>query len=159
MRLDFSRKQTSQRIPVLNNIIKEHPFVSEYNSLMRELYVLQNIETYYMDFTGIYPQINCMQGCDSNFIQKWHNFGIINAIYMTTPTFPKISKLPRWIQEGVRHIYQNNPTYGPKDILILKIISIGPDFEDSNRYDAFHHIKVMKFDELEIKVYPQQKEY
>ena len=42
---------------------------------------------------------------------------------------------------------------------MLKIISAGPNFEDSNRYDAFHHIKVMKFDELEIKVYPQRKEY
>ena len=100
-----------------------------------------------------------MQGCDSNFIQKWYNFGVINTIYMTTPTFPEIFKLSRWIQEGVRHIYQNSPIYGPKDILILKIISIGPDFEDSNRYDAFHHIKVMKFDELEIKVYSQRKEY
>lgn len=70
---------------------------------------------------------------------------------MTTPTFAEISKLPWWIQDGVRHIYQNNPTYGPKDILMLKIIAAGPDFEDSNRYDAFSHIKVMKYDDLEIK--------
>ena len=42
---------------------------------------------------------------------------------------------------------------------MLKIIAAGPDFEDSNRYDAFSHIKVMKYDDLEIKVYPQWKEY
>ena len=42
---------------------------------------------------------------------------------------------------------------------MLKIISTGPDFEDLNRYDAFQHIKVMKFDELDIKIYPQRKEY
>ena len=78
---------------------------------------------------------------------------------MTTPTFAEISKLHRWIQEEVRHVYQNNPTYGPKDILMLKIIAAGPDFEDSNRYDTFSHIKVMKYDDLEIKVYPQWKEY
>ena len=38
-------------------------------------------------------------------------------------------------------------------------MSVGPDFEDSNRYDAFHHIKVMKFNELDIKIYHQRKEY
>ena len=42
---------------------------------------------------------------------------------------------------------------------MLKIFSAGPDFEDSNKYNAFHHIKVMKFDELEIKLYPQRKKY
>ena len=78
---------------------------------------------------------------------------------MTTPNFSKIFKVPRWIQEGVKHIYQNNPTYGPKDILIFKIISVELDFENSNRYDAFHHIKVMKFDKLDMKIYPQWKEY
>ena len=112
-----------------------------------------------MNFTEIYPQMNCVQGCDSNFIQKFYNFGVINAIYMTNPTFPEIFKLPRWIQEGFKYIYQNNPTSGLRDILMLKIISVGPNFENSNRYDSFHHIKVMKFNELDIKVYPQRKEY
>ena len=69
---------------------------------------------------------------------------------MTTPYFPEISKLLRWMQNGVRHIYQNKPTYGPKDISMLKIISTGRDFEGTNRFDAFHHIRVLKYDELEI---------
>ena len=56
---------------------------------------------------------------------------------MTTPNFSKISKLSRWIQEGVKHIYQNNLTYGFKDILMLKIILTGLDFKDSNRYYPF----------------------
>ena len=72
--------------------------------------------------------MNCMQGYDSNFIEKWYNFGVINAIHMTTHAFSKIFKLSRWIQ-GVKHIYQNNPIYGSKDILMLEIISSGPDFE------------------------------
>mgnify|MGYP004715043307 CR=1 FL=1 len=38
-----------------------------------------------------------------------------------------------------------------KDILILKIISAKPDFKHSNRYDAFHHIKIIKFDELNTR--------
>ena len=49
--------------------------------------------------------------------------------------------------------YQNNYIYGSKDILMFKIISATLNFEDSNRYDAFHHIKVIKFDALDIKVY------
>mgnify|MGYP004723010613 CR=1 FL=1 len=42
---------------------------------------------------------------------------------------------------------------------MLKIFSVGPDFEDSNEYNAFHQIKVLKFDELEIKLYPQRKKW
>ena len=126
---------------------------------MRELYGLQNMKIYYMNFTEIYFWMNCVQGCDSNFIQKWYNIGVINAIYLTIPNFSEIFKLSRWIQEGVKHIYQNNSTYGLKDILMLKIISTGTDFEDSNRYDTFHYIKVMKYDELDIKIYSQRKEY
>ena len=33
-----------------------------------------NTETYYMDFTEIYPRKNCVQGCNCNFVQKWYNF-------------------------------------------------------------------------------------
>ena len=83
--------------------------------------------------------MDCVQGCYSNFSQKWYNFRVINTIYITTPNFLEIFKLPWWIQ-GVKHIYQNNPTYGPKNILILKFISAEPDFEDSNRYDTFYHM-------------------
>ena len=67
---DFSWKQTFQKTPIMDNIINEHPLVIEYNCLIRELYALQNTETYYMDFTGIYPRINCVQGYDCNFVQK-----------------------------------------------------------------------------------------
>lgn len=42
---------------------------------------------------------------------------------------------------------------------MLKIISVGLDFEDSNKYDIFHHITIMKYKKLDIKVYPQRKEY
>lgn len=89
----FNWNQTSQKIPILDNISNEHPLISKYNSFMRELYGLQNTKIYYIDFIKIYSRMNCVQGYDSNFIQKWYNFGVINAIHTTTK-FSEIFKLP-----------------------------------------------------------------
>ena len=42
-------------------------------------------------------------------IRNWYDFGSIVAIYMTSPDFLEIERLPVWINEGVKDNFENNP--------------------------------------------------
>ena len=127
--------------------------------MMRELYSLSNIDNRYINFSGKYPRINYLQDSSPQEIRKWYDFGTINTIYLTSPDFPEISLLPNWIKEGVRDCYFNNPTISPKDILVLKFLSAGPDFYNDERYPAYHFIQLGKADSFSIQIQNERKEF
>ena len=54
-----------------------------------------------IDKSGIYPRIYFLQGSNPEEIREWYDFGSIATIYLTSPDFSKIARLPRWIREGV----------------------------------------------------------
>jgi hypothetical protein len=144
----FSFKPHSERTSSFENIIQRIPFledpVEKQRSKMRELYTLSQTDTRYIDFTGIYPRLNYLQGTDPKEIRYWYDFGAINSIYLSSPNFPETAELPRWIGDGVKSCYFNNSTITPKDILVLKFFSAGPDFHNDRYYPAYHFIEIQK---------------
>lgn len=126
---------------------------------MKELYSLANTDYKYIDFFGVYPRINYLQDTLAQKIRKWYDFGIINSIYLSPPNFSEISLLPSWVQEGAKDFYMNNPTIGPKDILVLKFMSAGPDYYQEERYPAYHFIRIGKVESFSINTYKDKKEY
>lgn len=144
--LSFKEKKILLDIPILQS------YVETQTSNMRDLYNLSRTDSRYVDFSGIYPRINYLQGSSPHEIRHWYDFGAINSIYLTSPDFPEISELPHWILLGVKDCYLNNPTITPKDTLILKFLSSGPDFYEENRYPAFHFIQLAKCEAFSISI-------
>lgn len=119
---------------------------------MRELFSLSNTEIRFIDYSGIYPKINYLQGSDSKEIRYWFDFGAVNTIYTASPEFQEISQLPSWIQEGVKDSYLHNPTIKPGETLLLKIYSANPDYYQTERYPAFHYIQLFKITSVSLSV-------
>lgn len=119
---------------------------------MKELFSLTNTEMRCIDFSGIYPRINYLQGSDSQEIRYWYDFGAVNSIYTASPEFREINHLPNWIQDGVKDCYLHNPTIKPGETLLLKIYSAGPDLHHTERYPAFHYIQLFKITSVSISV-------
>ena len=69
---------------------------------MERLFGLTNTKEMIVDKYGIYPRIHFLQGANPKKIRDWYDFGSIATIYMTSPNFPKIERLPGWIKEGVK---------------------------------------------------------
>ncbi|KAI3725165.1 hypothetical protein L1987_64943 [Smallanthus sonchifolius] len=90
---------------------------------MIELYNLPQTDLRYIDFTGIYPKLNYLQGSSAGEIRYWYDFGAVNMIYLTSPDFPELIYLPKWILNSVKKFYQNNPTITPKGYFRLKVFS------------------------------------
>ncbi|KAJ9545306.1 hypothetical protein OSB04_025013 [Centaurea solstitialis] len=144
--LSFKEKKILLDIPI------QQSYVETQTSNMRDLYNLSRTDSRYVDFSGIYPRINYLQGSSPQEIRHWYDFGAINSIYLTSPDFPEISELPHWILSGVRDCYLNNPTITPKDTLVLKFLSSGPDFYEENRYPAFHFIQLAESEAFSISI-------
>lgn len=142
----FKEKEMLIDIPVLQTYIEEQ------TSNMKDLYNLSGTDLRYVDFSGIYPRINYLQGSSPQEIRHWYNFGAINSIYLSSPDFSEISELPHWIMMGVKDCYLNNPTITPKDILVLKFLSSGPDFYEDKRYPAYHFIQLGKSESFSISI-------
>ncbi|KAI3725234.1 hypothetical protein L1987_65015 [Smallanthus sonchifolius] len=111
---------------------------------MIELYNLPQTDLRYIDFTGIYPRLNYLQGSSAGEIRYLYDFGAVNMIYLTSPDFPKLIYFRKWILNSVRNCYQNNPTITPKDTLALKFLSAGPDFYKDYYYPAYYFIQSEK---------------
>ncbi|KAL5755173.1 hypothetical protein ACOSP7_023393 [Xanthoceras sorbifolium] len=111
-------------------------------SIMKVLYSLSNKDYRYVDYSGVYPRINFLQDSPPEEIRYWFDFGALNSIYTNPPDFAEISLLPKWIQQGVKDCYIYNLTMTPKDIIVLKFLSAGPDFHKDERYPAYHFIQI-----------------
>jgi hypothetical protein len=50
----------------------------------------------------------------------------------------------------VKDSYFNNPTITTKDILVLKFLSVGPDFYQEEQYNAYYLIQLSKAESFSI---------
>ena len=50
---------------------------------------------------------------------------------MTFPNFPEIERLPRWIKDGVKDNFGNNPMIKLNDVIALDFFSASPDFDEN----------------------------
>ena len=95
-----------------------------------------------VDKSGIYPRIHFLQGANPDEIRDWYDFGSIATIYMTSPNFPEIERLPGWIKEGVKDNFGNNPMIKINDVIALDFFSAIPDFDENQTYPVWHFIKM-----------------
>ena len=63
---------------------------------------------------------------------------------MTSLDFPEIERLPRWIKEGVKYNFRNNPMIKIHDIIALDFFSASLDFDANQTYPVWHFIKIRK---------------
>ena len=63
---------------------------------------------------------------------------------MTSPDFPEIETLPRWIKEGVKDNFGNNPMIKIDDIIALDFFKDSPYFDANQNYLVWHFIKMRK---------------
>ncbi|KAL5744001.1 hypothetical protein ACOSQ2_027117 [Xanthoceras sorbifolium] len=148
-------KRVQLNIPKVTDLIEP---VMEQLTIMKRLYSLSNTDNRYIDYSGIYPRINFLQDSSPEEIRFWFDFGALNSIYTNPPEFAEISQLPKWIYQGVKDCYIHNPTMTPKDILVLKFLSAGPDFHKEERYPAYHFIQIAKADSFSITAQKLRKE-
>jgi hypothetical protein len=134
------------------------PEVAQYEK-MQELFGLMSNDDRHMDYSGIYPRINFTPGSSPKEIRYWYDFGAVNAIYTAPPNFSEISLLPKWIFDGVKDCYYMSPIFGPKDIILFKFESSGPDYQDEENYPAYHFIQLKKAEATFIVPPATRKEF
>ncbi|GJS24613.1 hypothetical protein Tco_0453245 [Tanacetum coccineum] len=134
-------------------------FAAQQMVIMKELYNLSGTDYRYVDFSGIYPRINYLQGSSPQEIRYWYDFEAINSIYLTSLNFPEISQLPFWVGDGVKDCYLKYPTITPKDLLVLKFLSVEPDFYEEKRYPSFHFMQLGKINSFSISFSTQRKDF
>ena len=93
---------------------------------MERLYNLSDNDYRIIDKSGIYPRIYFLQGSNPEEIREWYDFGSIATIYLTSPDFPEITRLPAWICEGVMDNFANNSLIKIDDTLALDFFSVSP---------------------------------
>ena len=94
--------------------------------------------------SGIYLRIHFLKGANPEEIRDWYDFGSIATIYMTSPNFPEIERLPRWIKDGVKDHFGNNPMINLNDVIALDFFSASPNFDENQTYHVRHFIKMRK---------------
>ena len=127
-----------REIPMETEILKLH------SETMEKLYNLSDTEHMIIDKSGIYPRIFFLQGSNPEEVRDWYDFGSIATIYLTTPDFPEIARLPGWIREGVLDNFANNSVIRIDDTLALDFFSASPDFENEQRFPVWHFIRMRK---------------
>ena len=98
----------------------------------------------FIDKSEIYLMIHFLQGANRVEVRYWYDFGSIATIYMSTPDFSEIEKLPGWIKDGVKDNFENNPMIKINDTSALDFFSASPDFDESQNYPVWHFIKMRK---------------
>ena len=73
-------------------------------------------------------------------------FGALASVYTTSPSFQKISGLPKWIQEAVHETWANNDYLSRGDVLELYFFSAAPEPAGKGSHEAFHFIKLRRPD-------------
>ena len=109
---------------------------------MERLFGLTDIANIIVDKSGIYPRINFLQGSNPKEIRDWYDFGSLATIYMTSPNFLEIERLPGWIKEGVNDNFENNPMIKMNDVIALDFFSSSPNFDENQTYSVWHFIKM-----------------
>ncbi|KAK4383771.1 movement protein [Sesamum angolense] len=99
-----------------------------------------------IETSGKYNRVWMMEGSKPEEVREWYEFGALASVHTTSPSFPKISKLPDWISEAVYDSWQNNPHLKRGDILELKFISAAPETAGKGSHPAFHFIKLQRPD-------------
>ena len=140
------RPQTSRTKPnfEVNEISPEKELIKLHSDMMERLFGLSDTKNMIIDKSGIYPRIYFLQGADPEEIRDWYDFGSIATIYLTTPDFPEIHKLPGWIKEGVKDNIENNSLISINDTITLDFFSASPDFEYNQRFLVWHFIRMRK---------------
>ena len=111
---------------------------------IERLFGLTNTKEMIVDKSGIYPRIHFLQGSNSVEVRVWYDFGSIATIYMSTPNFLEIDRLPRWIKDGVKDNFGNNTMTEINDTISLDFFSASPDFDESHTYPVWHFIKMRR---------------
>ena len=153
---NFEKGESSQNISLRPHIEKSKPIFSKreipqekeilklHYETMEKLYNLSDTEHMIVDKSGIYPRIFFVQGSNPEEIRDWYDFGNITTIYLTTPYFSEIARLPGWIREGVLDNFANNSLIKIDDTLALDFLSASPDFENEQRFPVWHFIRMRK---------------
>ena len=111
---------------------------------MERLYRLTDIKYMIIDKSRIYPRIYFLQGSNLKEIREWYDFGSIATKYLTSPDFPEIARLPRWIQEGVRDNFGNNSLIKIDDTLALDFFNASPYFDTNQTFPVWDFIRMRK---------------
>ena len=139
------RPQTEKAKPIFKREIpQEKEILSLHSETMEKLYNLSDTIHMIIDKSGIYPRIYFLQGSNQEEIHDWYDFGSIATIYLTTPDFPEIARLPGWIREGVQDNFANNSLIKIDDTLALDFFSDNLDFENEQRFPVWHFIRMRK---------------
>ncbi|GJW64383.1 hypothetical protein Tco_0116267 [Tanacetum coccineum] len=154
-----SEKTILKEKKIMCDIPIPQTFPAQQMVIMKELYNLSGTDYKYVDFSGVYPRINYLQGSSPQEKRYWYDFGAINSIYLTSLNFLEISQLPFWVGDGIKDCYLKNPTITPKDILVLKFLSVGPDFYEEKRYPIYHFMQLRKADSFSISFPTQRKDF
>ena len=117
---DFEKGESSQTVSLCPQTEKtkpifENPIIPPEREIMRlhaetmeKLYGLANTKHMIIEKSGIHPRIYFLQGSNLEVIRDWYDFGSIATIYLKTPDFSEIARLPGWIREGVLDKFGNN---------------------------------------------------
>ena len=140
------RPQTEKAKPIFakRETPQEPEILKLHSETMEKLYNLSNTEHMIVDKSGIYPRIFFLQGANQEQIRDWYDFGSIATIYLTTPDFSEITRLPGWIREGVLDNFTNNSLIKIDDTLELDFFNASPDFENELRFPVWHFIRMRK---------------
>ena len=143
---DFEKGESSQTISLRpqttkTKVIFKNPTIPQEREIMRLhaetielLYGLADTKHMIIDKSGIYPRIYFLQGSNPEVIRDWYDFGSIATLYLTTPDFPEISRLPGWIRDGVLDNFGNNSLIYIDDNLPLDFFSASPDFDTNQTF-------------------------
>ena len=140
------RPNTSKAKPIFEKreITQEPEILKLHAETMEKLYNLSDTDLRIVDKSGIYPRVYFLQGSKPEEIREWYDFGSLATIYLTTPDFSEIERLPAWIREGVMDNFANNSLIRMDDTLALDFFSASPDFENEHRFPVWHFIRMRK---------------
>ena len=134
------RPQTSKCETIFEKIpmSPDREIIQLHGEAMERLFGLTDTKDMIVDKSDKYPRIHFLQGANLVEIRDWYNFGSIATIYMTSPDFPEIERLPGWIKEGVKDNFGNNPMIKIDDTIALDFFSANPDFDSNQTYPVWH---------------------
>ena len=140
------RPQTSKFETIFEKMLMspDREIIRLHGQTMERLFGLTDTKQMIVDKSSIYPRILFLQGANLVEIREWYDFGSIATIYMTSPDFQEIERLPRWIKEGVKDNFGNNSMIKIDDTIALDFFSASPDLDSNQTYLVWHFIKMRK---------------
>ena len=91
LRPQISKSETIfEKLPVST----DREIMRLHGETMERLFGLTDTKEMIIDKSGIYLRIHFLQGANPVEVRDWYDFGSIATIYMSTPDFSEIEKLP-----------------------------------------------------------------